>query len=611
MAQLFPPVAMHQSVGDSDDQGTSAHAPSSSTNTDHDPVVSNRPTVLVSITEDLPHPVSPRQETFDSSSLSVAPSTEDLQGISIIDADGADHDQSPRYSNVKAKVIFRNKTRRLFLSHATAGTATMRRMARDLFDRYGFLRSELRDHQVRRGSGVWGDELGEGDIFLIEKVEINARKPLDMGLFIFNEVVAEIRKLSDRFVVLICLDDVGKSGLAHTEADEQCETDKSAFFRKLGFRRIGNTSWFGVMVGVENHQSNMVPLEEDFDPPPTGPIAQNLEATFRLDPIYHETEALSTLKGQWNKFPYKLDHWFSIDEEGRSLMHLAAINTKPEALSWLTLYVPDLVQIRDKAGHTPLEALRYSLELKRTFYPDYRNPWSSAARPDDFCGYTDGEVECLIVLINASGKQLENSSMTLDRLRYGCTCGRCIDGFMSPRMSSLIQDHANRLYWTITKAAETFEVTKPHESFYFNPALPENIMARLVPQHMRQTFTTSALVRHGFANLFGLVYTSLKAGRCPSDAVLIEAIETSGYNASITRQYIQTGGDFVTIRRIILANAFSTINWAKMTVPGTIELDIDALPACRNDFEFFLVDRAMNAASGVGYIPTNCESIRG
>jgi hypothetical protein len=46
-------------------------------------------------------------------------------------------------------------------------------LAFDLFDRYGRLRSEFKDHPIRKGSGVWSKELDTGDILLIEEIKID------------------------------------------------------------------------------------------------------------------------------------------------------------------------------------------------------------------------------------------------------------------------------------------------------------------------------------------------------------------------------------------------------------------------------------------------------
>ena len=46
-------------------------------------------------------------------------------------------------------------------------------LAFGLFDRWGNLKSELRNHPIKKGTGVWGEELDEGKFLLIEEFTID------------------------------------------------------------------------------------------------------------------------------------------------------------------------------------------------------------------------------------------------------------------------------------------------------------------------------------------------------------------------------------------------------------------------------------------------------
>jgi len=41
-------------------------------------------------------------------------------------------------------------------------------IAFEVFDRYGRLLPDFKDHPVRKGSGVWGSELDRGSLFIVE-----------------------------------------------------------------------------------------------------------------------------------------------------------------------------------------------------------------------------------------------------------------------------------------------------------------------------------------------------------------------------------------------------------------------------------------------------------
>ena len=54
---------------------------------------------------------------------------------------------------------------------------------------------------------------------------------------------------------------------------------------------------------------------------------------------------------------------------------------------------------------------------------------------DEFKGFSEASVDCLILLKGLTGL----TEIERKRLKYGCTCGRCIEGCLSPRMlNSLI-----------------------------------------------------------------------------------------------------------------------------------------------------------------------------
>lgn len=73
----------------------------------------------------------------------------------------------------KGKLIRRHQIRAVFYHEMDVPSRKSSLLAFDLFDRYGRLRSEFRDHPIRKGSGVWSKELDTGDILLIEEVKVD------------------------------------------------------------------------------------------------------------------------------------------------------------------------------------------------------------------------------------------------------------------------------------------------------------------------------------------------------------------------------------------------------------------------------------------------------
>lgn len=54
-------------------------------------------------------------------------------------------------------------------------TAELSKFAETLFDQNGTLKPEFVEHDFRKGSGCWGEELNEGMLLYIEKIEVNEK----------------------------------------------------------------------------------------------------------------------------------------------------------------------------------------------------------------------------------------------------------------------------------------------------------------------------------------------------------------------------------------------------------------------------------------------------
>lgn len=78
-----------------------------------------------------------------------------------------------KVGHCNGKLIRRDRIRANFYHEMEEPSRETSLVAFDLFDRYGRLRGEFKDHEIRKGSGVWSDELDNGDILLIEEVKID------------------------------------------------------------------------------------------------------------------------------------------------------------------------------------------------------------------------------------------------------------------------------------------------------------------------------------------------------------------------------------------------------------------------------------------------------
>jgi len=147
----------------------------------------------------------------------------------------------------------------------------------DLFDRYGRLRNELKTHPVRKGSGKWNEELDNGDLLLLEKVEVDAEyRKRGLGKMMVEALLEKARQKSTSFFTIAwaTLLQVGPLDeqlrrLKGVERDKvwDCEEGKVVgFFRSLGFRRIGSSPWFAFAEDI-NHPARLLDSMAGFNPP--------------------------------------------------------------------------------------------------------------------------------------------------------------------------------------------------------------------------------------------------------------------------------------------------------------------------------------------------------
>lgn len=107
-----------------------------------------------------------------------------------------------------AKLIRRNQMRESFWLEMEGPLQETHNLAFDLFDRYGRLDPEFYEHDLRKGTGVWGNELDHGDILLFETLKVSAGyRQRRIGTKIVNAIMETTRKKvsnSVGFFALVC-----------------------------------------------------------------------------------------------------------------------------------------------------------------------------------------------------------------------------------------------------------------------------------------------------------------------------------------------------------------------------------------------------------------------
>ncbi|KAL2831655.1 hypothetical protein BJY01DRAFT_254163 [Aspergillus pseudoustus] len=87
-----------------------------------------------------------------------------------------------RLASALARCIHREGMRSEFWERMEEPSEQMCDVAFEVFDRYGTVNLKYKRHPVQRGTGIWGDELDHGPLFLIENVHIIALELRRKGL---------------------------------------------------------------------------------------------------------------------------------------------------------------------------------------------------------------------------------------------------------------------------------------------------------------------------------------------------------------------------------------------------------------------------------------------
>ena len=507
----------------------------------------------------------------------------------------------------KAKLIRRNQMRDDFYGQMEPPSRETSMLAFDLFDRYGRLRSEFKTHPVIKGTGIWGQELDRGDMLLIEEVFVNqdyrrqrlGRRMIESLLTcarqktwsFFAFVWPAFLKLHDLRLEWNSLqDDAARNRMADREHDRAV-----MFYRSLGFRRVGSTIWFA-MASNNDHPSHQLTSTEDFNPPkPPLTALHSLLSPFQQigDPPPSALDQMLNPQPRENPDFFGVLHncmqqkgsadacWTSKDKDGNTVLHLAASIFNVACVEWILNqdFGTQLLQLSNNHGETPLELLQFKLEKLRTqrVINELTVPVS-----DRFEGHSDSAVRCLILLKGVdSVKSLVESQGpdALLRIVGGCTCGQCLKGFLSPRMSHALLYQAHIGCDMMNDDIDQWsgpEWVEFHE--HYLGYLPSRVLNNL---------KTNKSMRQGFVNLWLHIATCLEMGKVPNEPNVLDVVRDASEWPPATRNFLQRGG---TVESVFLAICRCAMEEDEWTGDGeyqkTSNEDIANLPECRNDREF-------------------------
>ncbi|KAF3910997.1 hypothetical protein AA313_de0201772 [Arthrobotrys entomopaga] len=351
----------------------------------------------------------------------------------------SDNEKKPeRVGHCTSDLIRRGKIHENFYQEIEEPTLETATMGFELSDRYGRLKATYKNHPIKSGSGIWGDELDYGDILLIDGISINDKyRRKGLGQKLVRMVLEKaLTKANPEWFTAMARTTAASQPLeaeckGKTDEEKRAIYDReegiaASFLRSLGFRRISWTDWFA-LAGNTQHPCYSLAADQDFDPPKlsTPTIFDSLiEKLHFIEPGKNRLQAIQEIFGSYQDSD---EIWKSTDMAGNTLLHHVVKFESPECVSWIMTKWPELAKVHNLYGETPLERCKEYLEEIRIQRPAWM---MTLPMSDTFAGYSEK-----YTTIMASLKGLENPSKDeWLRLKYGCTCGQCQFGFISPRM---------------------------------------------------------------------------------------------------------------------------------------------------------------------------------
>ncbi|KIW17273.1 hypothetical protein PV08_04464 [Exophiala spinifera] len=519
-----------------------------------------------------------------------------------------EHGEPMMVAFCSAKLIRRGQMRDDFYGQMEPPSRETSMLAFDLFDRYGRLRSEYKTHPVMKGTGVWGQELSHGDILLIEEILVNKdyrrqglgrrmieslfRRVRDKTWSFFAFVWPTVLRLSDiRDEWDSLLDDAERQNMAEREHDRA-----TMFCRSLGFRRVGSTIWFA-WAPKTDHLSHQLAAIDDFNPPeaPSTSLHPLLTPLQRIadppppglyqlvnqvvDQEHESTNFLDVLKNCMQQNGSADACWMSRDKHGNTVLHLTASIFDVACVEWIVKqdFGARLREMRNYRGETPLELVQFKVETLRT-----QKVVSSLTIPvsDRFEGHDENAVRCLILLQGLvsveSLVELQGQDALL-RIIGGCTCGQCLRGFLSPRMSRAL----------IYQGEIGYDMMNDFDEFAGLDLEFRESRLDYLPSRVRNNLRTNKSMRQGFVNLWMHIATCLEKGDVPTTSNVLDVIKSAGEWPPATRNFLQRGGTVESVFLAICRAAMEQDEWmgdgCYQEVMGD---EIAKLPECRNDHEF-------------------------
>lgn len=512
-----------------------------------------------------------------------------------------------------AKLINKARIRHNFWTCFEEPSQEMSDLGFGLFDRHGRLQRIYVDHEIKKGTGVWGVEIDDGNMFLIEIISVQQpwrRKGLATILVKKMMELAHTRASEWPYRHLFTFTSPGwlnyvvdketPEGASEETKEEIChhhQTVAERFWRSVGFRRLGDSAWL-VYADRPDHPSRDIASDRDYDRPDRPPREKLTEAWIHVyegiqDQAINEDDCISRLKAALaSNSATEHQQKPVVNEKGNTVLHMAVRNLRAVVTRHILTIMPSLANVRNADALTPLEYFRKRLDEKRT---RLYHGLMTVDVSDSFNGFPTKAVQCLSLLtateccdLTSLGQdKIQQAIAATDaqvlatpefaiirntlQLRYGCSCGACVGGFLSPRMLYQLKNYGAFAYHLIQDMTE--------DTFWgghmFQEHIPSPLFAQLVADNSMSSEFEKMLLR---------MIVCFEGGRIPNKSDIRPGMAFAQRDAmleaagnvlfQVTKSYDKlTGGE-------------DGLLWNDLE---DIDEQEEQLPTCRNDHEFALV----------------------
>ncbi|KAL6307177.1 hypothetical protein BKA93DRAFT_718300, partial [Sparassis latifolia] len=496
-------------------------------------------------------------------------------------------------ASVTALQINRARCRGSFLEVMDDMSQELHEFSVALFNKFGHLKPELVEHEYHRGSGCWGREMDNNMLVYIESVEVKPQ--------FRNKGVGSwaLRKLSERFAThadfVVCWP-TPIERILEKSAWEAQKNKIIDFFRKNDFRRVGRTDFFAYspnpqhpsrsLAATDDVAGHEYATDESEDPATEARHQERYPVHHAIAKSLHPGGGAPI--GDTIRTAYSVDH-ASVrkkDDNGISPLHLAAgLLSLPAVEALLALPeesgVREDLTLRDnKDGVTPFEACEHMMRSTKEFSETMLGVWN---------GHQDEGLKIAATLRRAAGEQVGTDDEYIRQRKWGCTCGQCADGWLSPRMRYRLECAAELDKDMMETMRPQFRRGRPLSLLTI---LGDSIALNYVPQYLWGVIDRAFY--DGLQLVFQEIADVLKQGAIPSPQHVRQRVEAVAQRFFAEDGRVEYALDFVT-QGALEQSPLGDATWDEMVEDDLAERHDGvweawrSLPQCANDLEFGMV----------------------